>query len=123
MEERCKKIFIRRRSQKNRLIVNEEEVLQVFLSYQFEIVSFEDLSFEDQISLMSKVCVLAGVHGAGLTNMLFMPLNSVVFELTTKIDGENYYYYALSNDYLTSIIIRYANRSRGCDTRGKLPCR
>jgi capsular polysaccharide biosynthesis protein len=96
-KEPGKKIFIRRLSQEGRRILNEQDVIDVFLSYQFEIVSFETLSFEDQITLMGRTAVLAGVHGAGLVNMLFMPLNSIVFELTTSIDGESYYYYALSN--------------------------
>ena len=92
-----KKLFIKRASKVRRHIINEEDVLQTFLSFGFEIVDFEQLSFEEQILLAGKASVLAGVHGAGLANMIFMPTHSVVFELTTRINGEHYYYYSLSN--------------------------
>jgi capsular polysaccharide biosynthesis protein len=98
-EERSqrRKIFIHRVSRERRRILNEQEVLQLFVSFGFEIVEFERLSFQEQISLASNAKILAGVHGAGLTNMIFMPPNSTVFELTTVVKGANYYYFTLSN--------------------------
>jgi hypothetical protein len=95
--KRKKKVFIYRTSHERRRILNEDDVLQTFLSFGFEIVEFEKLSWPQQISLASNTAVLAGVHGAGLTNMIFMPPRSQVFELTTRINGEHYYYFALSN--------------------------
>jgi capsular polysaccharide biosynthesis protein len=92
-----KRLFIKRASKERRNIVNEDDVLKTFLSFDFEIVDFEQHSFEEQILLAGKASVLAGVHGAGLTNMIFMPAHSTVFELTTRINGEHYYYYSLSN--------------------------
>jgi len=92
-----KKIFIYRTSRERRRILNEDDVLQTFLSFGFEVVKFEQLSWLEQISLTSNTILLAGVHGAGLTNMIFMPPRSQVFELTTRINGEHYYYFALSN--------------------------
>ncbi len=91
------RVFIHRSSKATRHILNEEEVLDVFRSFGFCIVEFEKLTFEDQISFLGKTGILAGVHGAGLTNMIFMPTHSMVFELTTKVNGDNYYYYSLSN--------------------------
>jgi capsular polysaccharide biosynthesis protein len=96
-DEASKKIFIHRSHQKTRRIINEDIVLQTFLSFGFEVVEFEHLSFEEQILLAGQTKILAGVHGAGLTNMIFMPDHSTVFELTTKVDGDNYYYYTLSS--------------------------
>lgn len=91
------RIWINRRNRNSRRIVNEEEVLYVVRSFEFEIIEFELLSFEEQIQLMNQANVVAGVHGAGLTNMIFMKPNSKVFELTTQMDGGQYYYYTLSN--------------------------
>lgn len=96
-EHANRNIFIHRTSQANRRIINQREVLDTFVSHGFEIVEFEKLSFEAQLILAGQTRVLAGVHGAGLTNMIFMPKNSVVFELTTRVGGESYYYYTLSN--------------------------
>jgi capsular polysaccharide biosynthesis protein len=91
------RLFVHRTTQTKRRILNEEEVLNTFLAFGFQIVEFESLSFSQQILLSGKADVLAGVHGAGLTNMLFMPAGSTVFELTTQVNGEQYYYYSLSN--------------------------
>lgn len=90
-------IFIQRASLTGRKILNEAEVIATFLSWGFEIICFETLSFEDQIEISSNASILAGVHGAGLTNMLFMDSGSIVFELTSSLKGEQYYYYTLSN--------------------------
>ena len=47
----------------------------------FESVVLEDLSFGAQARLMARTGVLIGVHGAGLTNMLFLPVGAAVVEL------------------------------------------
>jgi hypothetical protein len=90
-------IFVHRISREGRRIVNEDEVLNVFMSYGFKVVNFEKLSFEEQRSTAGSASILAAVHGAGLTNMLFMPKGSKVLELTPILNGEQYYYYTLSN--------------------------
>lgn len=90
-------LFIHRQGRNGRTILNEEEVLKTFVSYGFLIVEFDNISFDEQLALMGRASVLAGVHGAGLTNMIFMPEGGVVFELTTRLKGDQYYYYTLSN--------------------------
>jgi Glycosyltransferase 61 len=92
-----KRIFISRASRERRIIINEAEVFSVFKDFGFEIVEFEKLSFKEQIRIMRTTMVVAGVHGAGLTNMLFMSPGARVFELTTVVNGENYYFYTLAN--------------------------
>jgi len=75
------KIFISRKNSKRRGIVNESEVYNLLNNYGFSIIDFEDLSFLEQVSLMQNVKYLVGVHGAGLTNMLWMPEDGSIFEL------------------------------------------
>lgn len=91
------RLFIQRLSKTERKIVNESEVLSTFLSWGFTIVNFETMNFTEQIKVAGEASILAGVHGAGLTNMLFMERGSKIFELTTVLNGEQYYYYTLSN--------------------------
>jgi hypothetical protein len=92
-----KRIFVQRTSKKSRLILNEQEVLKVFSKWNFEVVNFEEFNFQQQSDIAKSASVIAGVHGAGLTNMLFMKAGSKVLELTTALEGEQYYYYTLAN--------------------------
>lgn len=92
-----RKIFIRRTDQTKRRILNEVAVLAIFRKHNFEIVEFESLTFQSQLQIMAQTKVLVGVHGAGLTNMIFMSPQSSVLELTSRINGEHYYYYSLGS--------------------------
>lgn len=49
-----------------------------------EVVQSEDLSFCDQVKLMTNTDILASPHGAQLTNMLFMDRNSSIMEFFPK---------------------------------------
>jgi len=40
-----------------------------------------------QVALYSRTHVLVGLHGAGLTNMMFMPPGGLVVEITGRFDG------------------------------------
>ena len=40
-------------------------------SYGFETVAFGELSFEEELELLSETAVLLGPHGAGLTSLLW----------------------------------------------------
>ena len=94
---KTKKIFIRRVGQEKRRIINESDVLNIFSAFGFDIIQFEKLTFLEQLALLKETKILAGVHGAGLSNMIYMPDDGTAFELTTQLNGENYYFYSLSN--------------------------
>jgi hypothetical protein len=84
-----KKIYISRKKAKRRKIPNEIE-LEILLK-KFDIVSicFEDLSFSEQVTLMSETKLIIASHGAGLTNINFLQENSAVVELSPKLDNFN----------------------------------
>ena len=73
---------------------------------QFGLESYclEDISFLDQIRLLAQAKLLISNHGAGLTNMLFMPAGSRVIEFRKENDCINNCYFSLANalglDYL-----------------------
>ncbi len=46
---------------------------------------------EEQINIFSKTKYLVSPHGAGLTNIFFMPKNSVILELATELPTLDYY--------------------------------
>lgn len=93
-----KKIYISRQKAKKRKIVNESELISLLKSYNFEIHFFEDYNFYDQVKLMQQTTHLIGLHGAGLTNMLFMNKKSKILELRNNGDSHNNCYFSLASD-------------------------
>ncbi|MEQ6121918.1 glycosyltransferase family 61 protein [Reichenbachiella sp. MALMAid0571] len=70
---KAKNIYISRGKALKRKIINEQEVLNVLLRHNFISVELESLPFTDQVSLFNNAEVVCGVHGAGLSNMIFSP--------------------------------------------------
>lgn len=76
-----RRIHISRAKARLRRIVNESELAPVFAAHGFETVFAEEMSLAEQVSLMAGASVIVGAHGAGLTNMMFMPAGGTVLEL------------------------------------------
>ena len=91
------KIYISRHKAAHRKIDNEDELLPLLKKNGFKTVYCEEMSFKDQVSLFSETAVLLTNHGAGLTNMLFMPANSIIIELRKKNDNHNNCYFSLAS--------------------------
>jgi hypothetical protein len=89
-------IYVSRANQKTRRVNNENEIIAIVKEYGFEIVFFENINFEDQVSLMRNVKCLITSHGANLTNILFMPKGAKVFELI-RADKPNFCYWSLAS--------------------------
>ena len=54
-------------------------------------------TFKDQIKIYTSSKVIGGLHGGGLTNMLFMKSGSFVFEVRRNKDSKNNCYFSLAN--------------------------
>ena len=92
------RIYISRARAPRRKALNEAEVAGYLREQGFAVVQLEDYSFAEQASIMARARYLVSVHGAGLTNMLFMQPGSKVLELQMQDDGTNHYYYTLAAD-------------------------
>ena len=92
-----RKLYISRRKAKFRKVLNEGDVENILRKFDFETVVLEDISFLEQIRLFSETSVLLGVHGAGLTNMIFMRENSKAIELRSEGDKNNNCYFSLAS--------------------------
>jgi capsular polysaccharide biosynthesis protein len=79
------KIYISRNKGNKRLLLDEEHIIPILKNKNFKIVYTEDLSVEDQINLFSRCKVLVSIHGAGLTNMIFMETGSKILEIRNSI--------------------------------------
>lgn len=90
------KIFIKRNT-KDRSLTNYAELEPLLLEKGFQVVDTGNMSLNEQMHLFANTNVLVAVHGAGLTNMLFMKHGSMVLELRKKGDGQNNCYFSLAS--------------------------
>lgn len=89
------RFYITRRLAKRRLVINEDEIIEILNEFNFTIVEAEKLSVSDQIQLFSNAEAIVSPHGAGLANIMFAPEGSKVFEILDK-DYVNDHYYNLA---------------------------
>ena len=92
-----RKVFISRKKANLRQIQNEQGLELILFKYGFEVHCLEDYSFTEQIILISEASHLIGVHGGGLTNMIFTQSNVKVLEIRMKDDFENNCYFSLAS--------------------------
>lgn len=76
-----RRIYLTRKKRSVRCVENETELIDILKKFEFEILSFEDLSFIDQATLMMQTSHFISIHGAGFSNMLFMQPKTSVLEL------------------------------------------
>lgn len=74
-------VYISRSASRGRMVLNETKVVDEIIKVGGTVVYPETLSFEEQVTLFSECSIIIGNHGAGLTNMMFMPAGGVVIEL------------------------------------------
>ena len=91
------KIYISRLRTSRRRVINEEAISALLGEYGFLTLYFEDYSFEEQVRLAANAGMLISIHGAGLTNMLFMKAQTSILEFRPKDDDTNLCYYALAS--------------------------
>ncbi len=92
-----KRIYISRAKANRRKVINEAQLLPVLVKYGFEVIYFEDYTFEEQIVIAKEMEFCISIHGANLTNLLFMQEGANILELRMKADAVNNYYYALAD--------------------------
>ncbi|XP_019167313.1 PREDICTED: uncharacterized protein LOC109163046 [Ipomoea nil] len=97
---------------KTRMVMNEDEVLEMAEKLGYEVVKAE-ASISTNLSTFAGVVnscdVLMGVHGAGLTNMVFLPDNGVVIQVIPlgEIDGFGMRDFGYPSAYLNVKYLEY----------------
>ena len=76
-----RRVYISRSRAKYRRLVNQDELLPDIRRLGFDVAYPEDLTFEEQVRTFATAGVVLGVHGAGLTNVLYCPSGALVLEL------------------------------------------
>ena len=95
--EAKERVFISREKAPTRKILNWKESVEVLKKHNLKMQAYEDLCWSHQIELTSQSELLIGVHGAGLTNMLFMEPGSTIIELRKKDDCKNNCFFSLAS--------------------------
>ncbi len=99
-----RRLWISRSRARNRRLQNEEEIFGILAQDGFEKIELEEMTFRQQVDLFSQSGVVAGPHGAGMTNLLFAPrgtrvlelfppefVNPVFYSMANSLDQEYYY--------------------------------
>lgn len=116
-----KLIYVSRRKALKRKVVNEKEVENTLVSFGFEVVYPEELSYSEQVVLFSCAKWLISIHGAGLTNMLFMKEGQNVLELREENDDHNNCYFSLASTmHLNYFYLKCKSAAKSNDHVGDL---
>jgi len=90
-----KKIFISRSDASYRRASNEKELENFFTDLGFKVVVLANLSPTEQVQIFKNTTHIAGIHGAGLTNLVFSKNTNVkVFEIFPPSFGSLAYFMA-----------------------------
>ena len=93
-----KRIYITRKNAQRRRLKNEDEIIPILKKYGFTIVDFDILSFEEQLNYILDCEILVGVHGSGLSHMLWLKQKCKVLEIRTKNNSHDNCFYTLASD-------------------------
>lgn len=96
-KEPWRKVYISRSLASKRKAHNESEVEILLRKRGFEIHHAEKLNFDQQIQLMAETQILIALHGAALTNMIFLSKSSKVLELRNAGDSLTQCYFNLAS--------------------------
>ena len=96
-KKNIERIYISRNKSNRRKIINENALIKILKKYKFKILYTEKIKFKRQIEIFSKANLVIGLHGAGITNIVWMKKNSQLFEIKPEKDLFLNCYFNLAN--------------------------
>ncbi len=90
-------IWISRQKSKKRKIANFQEIKEVINRNGFQIVEFDELSFNEQLNISNNAEVIAGIHGAGLSHMFYSKNVKKIIEVRAFDDNKNNCFYSMAS--------------------------
>ncbi len=112
-----RKLYISRRNASRRRVINEASVTDLLKKYNYQITTWERFCFRDQVTLASESDVLIGLHGAGLTNIMFMSSGTYLLELRVKGDKANNCYFSLASALKINYLYQECEKVSDADTQ------
>tara|TARA_Y100001970_G_C14167847_1_gene822383 strand:- start:551 stop:1588 length:1038 start_codon:yes stop_codon:yes gene_type:complete len=108
------KIYISRSNSDRRKLTNESNLIKILKKKKFKILRMEKLKFYDQIKYCSRASIIISLHGAGLTNLIWMKKKTKLIEIRGSEDknlnpyfvmckhlGIKYYYFLTKKNFLS----------------------
>ena len=92
-----KKLYIHRKSTKDRMIINETDVHTCVSNLGYQIVCLEDFDIKTQIRMVSESEYIIGAHGAGLALTVFCNQHAKVIEVYGGKNSEKRHYYHIAH--------------------------
>ena len=95
-------IYITRKKSQNkfgssRFIENERHLFKILKKYNVKTICCDNLSFYNQLQIFSSCNFLISIHGAGLSNMIFMENGGSILELRHENDAGSNCYFSMSS--------------------------
>ncbi len=91
------KIYVSRAKSRYRKIKNEEEVIEVLKQFGFTTIFFEDYSLSQQIAIAYYAKQMISLHGANMTNLMFMQPGTNVLEFRKNTTEHVNSYFSLAS--------------------------
>jgi capsular polysaccharide biosynthesis protein len=86
------RLYVTRADTKKRRVTNEAELMTMLAARGFASVAPGRLPLREQAALFAQAEIVAGAHGAGLTNILFAPHDAGVVEIFPADKVKNTYF-------------------------------
>lgn len=94
-----KLVYVSRSQASIRKVINEKEIRSALEKLNFKIVELEKYNWTEQLGIFSNAEVIVSMHGAGLTNMIFMRSGSKIIEFRHPQSSVQNCYFSLSSIY------------------------
>jgi capsular polysaccharide biosynthesis protein len=97
------RVFISRKQAIFRRAINEDEVYALLKEHGFLKIQLEGLTVTEQINLLTNVKILAGIHGAGFSNLMYMEEGKLLIDIIHEDHPQDAFYNlacAFGIDYL-----------------------
>lgn len=86
------KYYMTRHLATRRHVVNDDEVIEVYKQYGYEIIEPEALGLRGQMDAMANARVISALHGAGSANMYFTRPDCLYFEIFPNRYPDTYFF-------------------------------
>ncbi len=95
--EPTRRIYVSRRGAERR-VTNEDEVEAMLAKHGFETFISERASLREHAEVLGQAKAVVATHGAGLTNLLFVPAGATVVEMIPRhLMHNSFVYWSMAN--------------------------